>query len=100
MPPVRNKTVRRKVVTGQSCLTNTEKLRVLRALYIVVYNSDCSLLPQATELYHLLGTVLEGTPVKELDMRTIDYATFLHAYDDLTGIEDQKKKPCKRNKAK
>jgi hypothetical protein len=83
VPSVRNKTVRKKVTTGQSGVTDEEKLRLISALYIVVFNQPASLIPQATELFHLLGDILEGKPFEELQLRTINLPTFLQAYEDL-----------------
>lgn len=92
MSSVRNKAVRKKkvgrkvtkkVLTGHLEVSDADKLRIISALYIVVFNSAESLIPQATELYHVLGDILEGRPLEDLHIRTIDYATFLQAYDDL-----------------
>ncbi len=88
MPQVRNKTVRRKLITGHLTVSDAEKLRIIRALYIVVFNGDQSLVPQATELFHLLGDIIEGKSIEDLRIRTIDYATFLQAYEDLAPTKD------------
>ena len=86
MPRVRNRTVRKKkVITDQPEVTDAEKLRRISALYIVVFNDDASITAQATELFHLLGDLLEGKPLSELSMQTISYADFLRAYEDLAS---------------
>lgn len=84
MSPMRNKAVRKKVVTGQPEVSDTEKIRRISALYIVMFNSSESLIPQATELFHTLGEILEGTPLEELRLNTVDKTLFLQAYEDLT----------------
>jgi hypothetical protein len=52
-------------------------LRVVRALYMVTYNSEKSLLLCATELFHLLGDILEGVPPERLTMHQIDKSEVL-----------------------
>ena len=47
-------------------------LRAIRALYIVVYNDERSLLPQAVELFHTIGSLLEGTSMQYIDCHVID----------------------------
>jgi hypothetical protein len=39
---------------------------------MVVYNSDNSLIPLAVELFHALGAILEGTPMRHIDLRLVD----------------------------
>lgn len=67
MPRTRNQTVRKITVRSPE-----EKLRTLRALYMLVYNDERSIVPLATELFHTLGEVLEGIPPEELDLHLID----------------------------
>jgi len=54
-----------------------QKLRMLRALYFVSYNSDESLFPQAVELFHTIGEILEGVPPNELSLHHIDKQALL-----------------------
>lgn len=75
MPKLRNRALRtlpRKVVTGRPVAPEEEKLRLIRALYITVYNSKDSLAPQAVELFHVLGAILEGASVADLLLYRID----------------------------
>lgn len=57
--------------------TVEQKLRIIRALYFVAYNSDESLFPQSVELFHTLGEVLEGVPPDELSLHQIDKQALL-----------------------
>jgi hypothetical protein len=52
-------------------------LRSVRALYMVVYNSEKSLLLCSTELFHILGDILEGVPPERLSMSQIDKSEVL-----------------------
>lgn len=65
MPRVRNKTVR-------TTRSNEEKLRIIRALYMLVYNDPISVIPLAVELFHTLGYILEGVAPEELELYQID----------------------------
>lgn len=91
MPNVRNKTVRisrrRKKVIRRRELSDEEKLRAIRALYIVTYNDSRSIIPLAVELWHLLGDVLEGTPLSELNLRVINREDFFCAYGEISPTE-------------
>ena len=49
-----------------------QKLRTIRALYFITYNSEKSLLPQAVELFHAIGEILEGIPPEDLGLHRID----------------------------
>ena len=84
MPKLRHRTVRRKISTGtRKHATTEEKLCCLRALYIVVYNGENSIIPQTTELFHLVGDVLEGTPPEALEFNRINRKKVLDTYTDL-----------------
>ena len=84
MPELRHRTVRRKISTGtRKKVTLEEKLTCLRALYMVVYNGEDSIIPQATELFHLLGDVLEGTPPESLAFNRVNRKDVLDTYADL-----------------
>lgn len=39
---------------------------------MVVYNDEQSLIPLAIELFHAIGAILEGTPMKHIDLRLVD----------------------------
>lgn len=57
------------------------KLRILRALYFIAYNSNESLFPQSVELFHAIGEVLEGVPPKELSLHQLDKQALLQELD-------------------
>ena len=65
--------------------TDAEKLRMIRALYIVVYNSEQSLLPMSTELFHTVGDILEGSSMDDLELHHVKKHRVIEAYADLTG---------------
>ena len=52
--------------------SDKDAIKAIRALYITVYNDEKSLLPQAVELFHVIGSILEGTPMKHIDCNIID----------------------------
>ena len=67
MPQLRYKTLRRTLSPRfKEVTTDKEKVQALRALFMMVYNSEASLIPLATELFHVLGDILEGIPPEEL----------------------------------
>ena len=85
MPTMRHKTLRRRVNTRlRSSTTDEEKVRVLRTLYIMVYNNEDSIIPLTTELFHVLGEVLEGTVPEELTLHRIDKERFLREYEEMS----------------
>lgn len=61
-----------------------QKLRILRALYFIAYNSNDSLVPQSVELFHTIGEILEGVPPEELSLHRINKQALLQelAYFD------------------
>ena len=67
MPRTRNRTVRKITVRSPE-----EKLKSIRALYMLVYNDERSMVPLAVELFHTLGEILEGVPPEDLDLHLID----------------------------
>jgi hypothetical protein len=81
---VRGKTLRKKVVTGKAATTDSEKLLIIRALFIVVYNREESLLPFAVEFFHLLSEILEGTHAEDLQLTLLDRETLLRTMRELT----------------
>jgi len=54
-----------------------EKLRIIRALYFIVYNHEDSLILQSTELFHVLGEILEGHAPEELNLNNIQKQALL-----------------------
>ena len=60
-----------------------EKLKAIRALYIMVYNSDQSLIPLTTELFHTLGDILEGIKPEELNLTQLNKNALLATIDSL-----------------
>jgi hypothetical protein len=52
-------------------------VQAIRALYMTAYNSEKSLLLCSTELFHLLGDILEGVPPERLQMVQIDKSEVL-----------------------
>jgi len=70
--------VRKPSVRGRAAQSrDAQKLRVLRSLYFVVYNDDQSLVPQAVELFHAVGDILEGVAPEELDLHRVNRSDFL-----------------------
>jgi len=67
--------------------SDVEKVRILRTLYILVYNSDVSIFPIVTELFHSLGDILEGIPAEELDFKRVNRELFLKTYAELSRKE-------------
>lgn len=72
MPRTRNRTVRKITVRSAE-----EKLKSLRALYMLVYNDERSMVPLAVELFHAVGEILEGIPPEDLDLHLIDKEALL-----------------------
>jgi hypothetical protein len=58
-------------------VTDEEKLRTIRILYMQVYNDERSLIPLAVELFHTLGSILEGERPENFILHQIDRAKFL-----------------------
>ena len=94
MPDVRFTPVRR--VSLRRLPNDIQKLTMIRALYIMVFNAEDSLIPLAVELFHLVGSILEGVPSENLPFSRVSKTTFLETYDDLLqrdnneGPHDQK----------
>ena len=72
---VRKSTLR---VDRTSC---DQKLKTLRVLYFIAYNSDESLFPQSVELFHAIGEILEGIPPEELSLCRISKQALLRELD-------------------
>jgi len=71
-------------------------VRMIRALYIIVFNAEESLIPLAVELFHTIGEILEGTPPEELPLHRISKNIFLNTYNDLIQKTESKKPNKKR----
>jgi hypothetical protein len=99
MQEVRFKAIRRKISRLRFINDDSQKVRMIRALYIIVFNAEESLIPLATELFHTIGEILEGTPPEELPLHRVHKATFLKTYNDLTQ-KTEVKKPNKRKGGK
>ena len=84
MPELRNPALRRKIKPRlRDATTPEEKLRAIRALYIMVFNSDESLIPLTTELFHTIGAILEGIKPKDLSLTQIDKRVLLQTIEAL-----------------
>lgn len=59
-----------------------DKLKAVRALHIVAYNSDHPIEKVAVELFYVLGDVLEGQGVKDLTLHRISKEEVLREYQD------------------
>jgi hypothetical protein len=60
-----------------------QKLTLIRALYIMVFNAEESVIPLAVELFHIIGSILEGTTPEALPFSRVSKKTFLETYQDL-----------------
>ena len=69
MSQVRNKAVRGR---RNRIVDDSRKLDIFRALYYLVYNDDKDIVPLATELFHVLGEILEGTSPRDLHLYRIN----------------------------
>jgi hypothetical protein len=76
MRTMRNSTLR----VGET--TPDEQLKILKAMYMVIYNSPEDLIPYALELFHTIGAILEGTPLQQLELHRIDKQRVLGAYNE------------------
>lgn len=77
MPEVRKQTFRRFTSKLRPTTSDADKLRMLRTLYMMVYNAEDSLIPLSVELFHVLGDVLEGIPPEDLQLHRVNKDTFL-----------------------
>ena len=79
-PPLRKKRVKSRLRDSTS---PEEKLKAIRALYMIVYNSDESLIPLTTELFHTLGAILEGVKPSDLPLSRVDKRILLETINSL-----------------
>lgn len=68
---MKNMTKLRKIPSDEA------KLESISALYMLVFNSEESLVPLSLELYHLLGEILGNTLPKNLQMHRVNKSAFL-----------------------
>jgi hypothetical protein len=54
-----------------------QKLSIIRVLYFITYNGRESLIPQAVELFHTIGEILEGVPPEDLSLHRINKQALL-----------------------
>lgn len=59
-----------------------DKLKAVRALHIVAYNSDEPVEKVALELFYALGDVLEGQSVRDISLHKINKEDVLKEYTD------------------
>ena len=85
MSQVRYKAIRRRSIGRRQQPSDEDKLKAIRALYIVVYNDVQSLIPLSTELFHLLGDILEGKPLVDLELHRVNKERVLTAFADLAN---------------
>ena len=98
MSEVRHKTVRKKIGAAKRDVTSSEeKLLIFRALYLMLYNDARSIIPLATELFHISGDILEGIAPENLDLHQINKKIFLQTIDDLKQTKVPGKRERKRN---
>ena len=106
MPQLRKPSVRRMTSKLRKTTSDAEKIRMLRTLYMIVYNDEQSLIPQGVELFHVLGDILEGTSPEELQLHWVNKDTFLAEYALYEAgtppmlEKKQGKKPAKRRNSK
>ena len=86
MPQVRFKALRRASLKKRP--NEAQRLAALRALYIMVFNAEESLIPLAVELFHLIGYILEGVSPEELPFSRVSRIRFLETYKDLLSRDD------------
>jgi hypothetical protein len=77
MSTMRKQTFRRFTSRLRPTTSDADKIRMLRTLYMMVYNAEASLIPMSVELFHVLGDVLEGIPPDDLQLHRVDKETFL-----------------------
>ena len=59
-----------------------DKLKTIRALHMVTYNSTLSVEQMAVEFYYAVGDILEGQRPDELNLKVIDKDEFLREVVD------------------
>ena len=85
MPELRKSPVRGRKIKSrlQNATSPEEKLKAIRALYIIVFNSDESLIPLTTELFHTLGHILEGIDPQDLSLSRVNKQVLLKTINSL-----------------
>lgn len=59
-----------------------DKLKMIRALHMVTYNSTMSVEQMAVEFYYAIGDILEGQRPSDLSLKTIDRDEFIREITD------------------
>jgi len=77
MSTVRKRTFRKLTTRLRPTTSDADKIRMLRTLYMLIYNDEASLIPLAVELFHVIGDVLEGVPPEDLHLHRVNKETFL-----------------------
>jgi len=79
-PPLRKRRIKSRL---RDATSPEEKLKAIRALYMIVYNSDESLIPLTTELFHTLGAILEGVKPEDLPLNQVNKHVLLETINSL-----------------
>jgi hypothetical protein len=82
MPTMRKQTFRRVNSRRKPTTSDADKIRMIRTLYMMVYNDEASLLPVSVELFHVIGDILEGLPPDQISLHRISKETFLKELTD------------------
>lgn len=77
MPAVRKQAFRRLKSKLRPTTNDADKIRMLRILYMMVYNAEDSLIPMSVELFHVLGDILEGVTPEDIPLHRVNKETFL-----------------------
>ena len=77
MSELRKQAFRRLTSRAKPTTSDAEKIRMLRTLYMMVYNAEDSLIPLSVELFHVIGDVLEGVPPEDISLHRVNKDTFL-----------------------
>jgi hypothetical protein len=59
-----------------------DKLKTIRALHMVTYNSTMTVEQMAVEFYYAIGDILEGQKPDDLNLKTIDKDEFMREVAD------------------
>lgn len=59
-----------------------DKLKMIRALHMVTYNSTLTVEQMSVEFYYAIGDILEGQKPSELNLKRIDREEFIREVTD------------------
>lgn len=79
VPPDQLEQLKRKYAAERHLI---EKLRMIRALHLVTYNSTLPVEKMAVEFYYAIGDILEGQKPEDLNLKTIDQSEFIREVTD------------------